>query len=273
MRTGQSCQLQLPCWSCAAKAHGNVAFDVYPYNFVWQVLYIYLPKWAYQGGRSSMIANLKDPATRTKILDYLAGARQGYADLIVTNTSMPMNVNGKTLGDVAGRLGTTTEEALLTLLENGGTEVMVFDESMDMHQVQQLVCHPLSMVVTDGAGFPLNWKHGLVHPRSFGAMPKLLEMALSENLLPIEQAVHKVTGAPAELFGLAGRGKIAPGYAADLVLFGQDVHATATAQNPYRFPTGIQLVLVNGTAAVEGGQLIAGASPRGRGKVLRKGAS
>jgi N-acyl-D-amino-acid deacylase len=257
----------------AAKASGKISFDVYPYDFVWQVLYIYLPKWAYQAGRDAMVANLKNPETRAKILSYLASARAGYADLVVASTSMSMNVNGKTLGDVAGRLGTTAEDALLTLLENGGSEVMCFDQSMDIRQVQQLVLHPLSVVATDGAGFPVNWKHGLVHPRSFGTMPTLLEMSLRDGLLPVEAAVHKVTGAPADLLGLKNRGRVAPGYAADLVVFSPNVHAAASMANPYQLPSGIELVVVNGNVAVESGQLVADAAARSSGSVLRKGIS
>ena len=224
----------------------GISFDVYPYDFEWKVLYTYLPKWAYLGGRDAMLANLKNPEARAKILAHMQGGRDGYADLVVASTTMPMNVNGKTLGEVAERLGTSSEESLLTILENGGSEVMVFDRSLDIGQVRQLVAHPLSMVATDGAGFPLKWQRGLVHPRSFGAVPTLLEMSLREQLVPIEQAVHKISGKPAAVLGLKNRGQVTPGFFADLVVFSPGIRARSTATNPHLLPTGIHTVMVNG---------------------------
>ena len=250
----------------AYQKHSSVLFDVYPYDFVWQILYTYLPKWAYQGGRAAMLANLKDPEKRAKVLAHLTTTRTDYSQLIVASTTMPLNVNGKTLSRIAASQGTTSEEALLTTVEHGGSEVMVFDHVMDMAQVRELLAHPLSMVATDGAGFPVDWEHGLVHPRSFGSMPAFLEM----SVLPIHKAIQKITSTPAQKLGIEKRGKIEPGFFADLVMFSPDVKARATEVNPYKFPTGIQTVIVNGATAVDHGQLVSGRTPRSSGRVLRK---
>jgi len=229
---------------------GGVHFDVYPYDFVWQVLYTYLPRWAYEGGRSSMLHHLKDETQRKKILAYMVSRDTDYSQIFIADTTMPINVTGKTLGEIAKRHNITSEEALLTVIENGGSEVLAFDKNLNETQVELLLGHSLSIIATDGAGFAQNKPGGLVHPRCFGAMPKYLSWALEKNT-PIEEAIKKITGTPAEKIGLKNRGKIAVGYFADLVILDAGVRSGANYINPFQLPEGIEYVLVNGQPIVE----------------------
>ncbi len=246
---------------------GKVHFDVYPYDFVWQVLYTYLPRWSYEGGRVTMLNNLKAPEQRKKIKAYLSSKDIDYASIFVASTSMPLNVAGKTLGQIAARQECDSQDALLNVIERGGSDILVFEKNLNFAQVELLLAHPLSIVATDGAGFPIQRDpKSLAHPRCFGSMPKFLNMAIENNLCSIEQAIQKITSTPAEKVGLSKRGKVEVGYFADLTVFGREINSNANFQNPYQTSEGIEYVFVNGSAALERGALRKKLS----GKMLRK---
>ncbi len=250
----------------AYQKHGNIHFDVYPYDFVWQVLYTYLPKWSYEGGRNSILNNLKGETQRRKMLAYLASRNIDYSQIFIASTAHSLNVAGKTIGEIAARHGTTSEESLLDIIENGGSEVLVFEKNLDEKQVRELLAHPLGMVATDGAGFSTSTQGRLVHPRCFGSMPKFLHLALSENLMPVGKAVQKLTSIPAAKIGLQKRGQLKKGYFADICIFSADVKDAATRENPFRFSQGISYVFVNGEPEFENGNFSASSA----GIVLKK---
>lgn len=245
---------------------GRIHFDVYPYDFVWQVLYTYLPRWSYEGGREILLHHLKDPNQRKKIKDYLASKDIDYNNIFVASTTMQLNVIGKSLGEIAKRQEVDVKDALLNLVANGGSEILVFDRNLDQKQVEQLLAHALSIVATDGAGFALRIKDRLVHPRSFASMPKFLEMALKKHFCTIEQAVQKITATPANKVGLKRRGTLVVDNFADIVIFDPDIAAFADFTDPYKPNKGIEYVLVNGTIAQARGQLTQTLT----GRILRK---
>ena len=94
------------------------------------------------------------------------------------------------------------------------------------------------------------------HPRLYGTFPRVLgRYCREESLFALEQAVHKMTGLPASTFGLAGRGRVAPGCFADLVAFDPHTVAdSATFEDPHRVSAGIERVVVNGRVAYYNGQ-------------------
>ncbi|MDB4940233.1 MAG: hypothetical protein JWO40_658 [Candidatus Doudnabacteria bacterium] len=246
---------------------GSIHFDLYPYDFIWQVLYTYLPKWAYEGGRDVMLKHLKDPEQRKKIKAYLMSKDINYSAIMIASTSMQLNVVGKTLGELAAGQECDSEDALLNMIERGGSEILVFEENLNISQVQTLLGHPLSMIATDGAGFPLaRNQQSLAHPRCFGSMPKFLNMAVANNICSLEMAVQKITSIPATKVGLHKRGTIAIDNYADLVVFNSKINSQANYKNPYQAPEGIEYVFVNGTIVSQKGSLF-GIS---KGRVLRK---
>ena len=194
----------------AYQKYGNIHFDLYPYDFTWQALYSYLPRWLYEGGREAMIAHLKDPNARAKILDYLNGRDVRYSELYIASTALVMNVAGKFIGEIARRHESSSEEALLAIVENGGSDVLVFERNVDMKQVEDLLEHPLAIVATDGSAYPagITYSEDLVHPRCFGAMPAFLKLVLEKRTMTLEAAVQKITGTPAKKVGLQKRGTI-----------------------------------------------------------------
>ena len=108
-------------------------------------------------------------------------------------------------------------------------------------------------------------------PRTYGSFPRILgEFVREERLVSLEEAVRKMTSAPADRLGLRDRGRLAEGFKADIVVFDPDqVRALATYDDPCQYPAGIPYVLVNGELVVDGGQHT-GALP---GRALRRGRS
>jgi len=234
----------------------NVNFDVYPYDTMWQPLYSYLPKWSIEGGRNTLLKHFSDTTTRNKILMYLNNAGVRFSEIMVASTANKLNFAGKTISQIAKNLESSSEQAVLSIIQNGGPEVMVFEKNLDISQVEQLLLHPLGFVATDGAGFSGKTGGGLVHPRSFGTAPKFLSETLSKGSLPLEEAIKKLTFGPAQKVGLKKRGLIAQGYFADLVVFNpKTIKDRATYENPYLFSEGIEQVFVNGKPALADGKI------------------
>jgi len=246
----------------------NVHFDVYPYTAIWQPLYAYMPRWAIEGGRQIMLKHFENPTQKNKILAHLNNLNVKFSSMLVASTANKLNFMGKTIGQIAKNMEVSSEQAVLHILENGGSEVLAFEESLDPKQVNSALTHPLSFVATDGGGFSDKIKDKLVHPRCFGSATKFLHYAISENVLPLEKAVKKLTSGPANKIGLKKRGEIKIGNFADMVIFDpQKVGSQASYQNPYQHSLGIEYVFVNGKAALAEGKL----TTQLPGYVLRKG--
>lgn len=242
-------------------------FDVYPYETIWQPLYSYLPRWAKEGGRQLMLKHFSDPSQKNKILAYLNSLDVKWPEVMVASTGSKLQFTGKTIGQIAKNLETSSESAVLHILEHSGAEVLVFEKNLEEDGVKKLLAHPLGFVATDGGGFNLSQKDKLVHPRCFGTAPKFLKMSVKENLLPLHEAVHKLSGGPAAKLGLKDRGQIKIGYKADLVVFDpKNIDDKATYENPYQYSSGIDYVFVNGRAQIFGGKLMG----QTFGRVLRK---
>lgn len=230
----------------------DVFFDVYPYSTSWTVLYTYLPKWAYEGGRAAILQNLQEKTTREKILTYLRGQEQSFGDVFIATAENNHAFTGKTLSQVAANQEISVEEALLNVIAATNAQVIVFDHNLSEENVNILLKHPLSLVATDGAGYDFNFsaKHGLVHPRCFGTMPKFLAKIRDEKLMSWADAIKKISSRPAEKLGLQKRGQLREGYFADVVVFDpEQIGSRASYENPYQQADGIELVLVNGRIA------------------------
>jgi N-acyl-D-amino-acid deacylase len=109
---------------------------------------------------------------------------------------------------------------------------------------------------TDGIYFP----DSAVHPRMYGSAPRLLGPCVRDHrLFSLEAAVRKLSGYPAERFGLGQRGRIEAGYFADFVIFDPEtVNDQATFEDPHQYPVGIDDVIVNGVAVIRQGQEVEG---------------
>ncbi len=141
-----------------------------------------------------------------------------------------------------GRGEGLSTDALIDALQPAGAIYF----SMDEADVERILAYPETMVGSDGLPHDV-----FPHPRLWGAFPRVLgHYARERGLFSLEQAVHKMTGLPADRFRLAERGRIAPGMRADLVVFDPErITDAATFAHPKSPATGIESVYVNGTLA------------------------
>lgn len=229
----------------------QVSFDSYPYDFTWQPLYTYLPRWAIEGGRSQLLARLADEDQYKKMLSYLRDYPSSVAQLVVASTGPSLKVNGQTVSAIAKNLNLTSEQAVLNLIQTGGSSVLVFDRCLDPQTVNVINNHALGLIATNGGGFNLTHGPNLIHPRSFGSSAKYLRQVIDHKNISIEEAIAKLTSRAAEVMGLPNRGLIKTGYQADLVLFNPgEINSEASMNNPYQYARGISAVWVNGELAV-----------------------
>lgn len=233
----------------------NIHFDLYPYTSTWQPLYTYLPSWATMGGRETLLELLKNPSQRIKILTALNTSDSNIPELLIASTSSKLMATGKPLSSIAASFGTTSEEALLHLIENGGSEILVFDNSLSKEVVDSMIHHSLAFVGTNGSGYAIesskNATKKLVHPRCFGTAPKFLHDVEESRAISLPEAIRKLTSGPAKKVGLRDRGVIAIDAKADLVLFDpKKIDSQSSIENPYQYANGISHIWVNGKLAV-----------------------
>ncbi len=177
----------------------------------------------------------------------LGGVEPG--DIVIASTLHHPQWEGVDLATLGGELGCPQDEAGFRVLDvEPAATVVLF--SMDEADVRTVMRHPVTMIGSDGIPSP-----GKPHPRLYGTFPRVLGRYGRElGVLTMEAAVQRMTGLPAEKFGLADRGVIRPGAFADLVLFDpQTILDRATYENPRQYPGGIVSVWVNGAEVVKDG--------------------
>lgn len=172
-------------------------------------------------------------------------------------------IEGSDMRSAARDLGLAPFDLMLRLIEadNGQTGIILFQ--LDEDDLHAACCHRLYMVGSDGIPRP----GSKPHPRAFGTFPRVAgRLRRDERWFPLEDAVRRMTSMAAQRFGLADRGLLRPGMAADLVLFEDGIADTATFAQSTLLPSGIAGLWVNGGAVVAAGQPT-GARP---GRLLRR---
>ncbi len=167
------------------------------------------------------------------------------SDVQITWSQRKPATAGRSLREMAAERGMDASALAAALMPGGAIYFAMSDDD-----VERIMTHPLTMIGSDGLPAA-----GAQHPRLWGTFPRVLgHYARDRRLLSLETAVHKMTGLPARRFGLAGRGLLRPGFAADVTVFDPSTvrdHATYAA--PTAAPSGIGWVLVNGQVVVQAG--------------------
>ena len=222
-----------------ARARGvDVTADCYPYNAWHSTITVLVPNKRYD-----------DPASVARALEDVGGAANVTIDRAEANPDYEM----KTLADVASAHKTTPVDLFIQIVKDGGASVIV--KSMVDDDIRAFYERPWVMVASDGG---INMRH----PRSAGTFPRVLGRYVREqHWLELPEALRKMTSAPAARLKLKDRGRIEPGFVADLVLFNpRAVVDRATFEDPAALPAGISKVFVAGDIVWESGKP-AGALP------------
>src|SRR5690349_10266343 len=266
----------------AARRRGlKITADVYPYVAGSTSLSACLPPWAIEGGTDKMVARLKDAETRKRLKweisndakdwenIYLgSGGPVGILIASVVNRDLESS-QGKRLSEIASAQNKDPLDALFDFIiaDHGQTGAIFFMMSED--DMKAALKSPFVSICTDNGARatdgPLAGSKS--HPRGWGSYPRILgRYVRDEELMPLELAIHKMTGLPAANVGLKQRGLLRQGYFADITIFDpKTVIDRATFEDPNQYPVGINYVIVNGQVEVDNGQR----TPVNSGRVLR----
>lgn len=265
----------------AARAEGcDIDCDAYPYTAGANPLKNLLPGWVQIGGNESMLARLAQPETRARIRSEIAenglnnwGRIPSWDAVQISISPRMPKTAGQTVASLATMRGCDPIDQICDHLidDNGATRVLVTSISED--DVRTIVRSSTALVGSDGNCVATygTVSQGMPHPRFYGTFPRIISRYVhDERLIPLEQAIYKMTGGSAKALKVRDRGLLRVGHRADLAVFDpDDFRDQATYADPHHYPSGARTtVIVNGTLVVENASHT-GATP---GKVLRRGA-
>jgi N-acyl-D-aspartate/D-glutamate deacylase len=251
----------------ARSAGMDVTADIYPYVRNGIGLGSFLHPRHYARGEAAFLATLSDPAVRVDLRrevestadweNWYRWVGMDWDNVLIDEapTSVDGRVVGQSVAGAAGILGVDPWTAFFDLVAAGG--VSVNPKSMNEEQKWQAFGVDWVMIDTDAS--PVNpATNAAAHPRAFGAFPRVIAKYVREDrALTLEDAVRRMSSLAAHRLGLMDRGLIAPGMAADLLIFDPEaIQDEATFAEPMRFATGIDYVLVNGVAVIDDGNLV-----------------
>ncbi len=267
----------------AARDSGqDVSADMYPYVAGGTSLAASLPPWVAEGGSQKLLERLGDAATRSKIKKEMASDHQDWENLyldsgggsgvLVSGIQNPQlkKFDGKTIAEIAAAQKKDPLDALMDLVvdDKAETGAIYFIASEDdlrygLKQPWTSLCLDASEKSLDGSLFE---PHD--HPRAYGSMPRFLgHYVRDEHLLPLSEAIRKMTSLPAQREGLHDRGLLKEGYFGDITIFDRrTIEDRATYKDPTQLSEGVKYVFVNGQLEYEAGQLTGTKA----GKVLRR---
>ena len=247
----------------------DVTYDMYPYTVCGGSLSQYPPPWAKSGGLQELYRRLADPVQRERIADgILHGGpdfpnyyRLSWEDIQIAHINSKKNswMEGLRLAEVAKRLGKEPVELVMDLMLEEQDQIPVNQYVLNAEDVEFLIQQEESMIGSDGSALTPDGVTGggKPHPRNYGSFARFLGYYSRERgLLPLETAVHKITGKPAAKLRLRDRGLIKENYVADIVVFDyQTIRDLADFSNPHQFAQGINWVIVNGHLTLDEGKL------------------
>lgn len=230
----------------------DFSFDVYPYLPGSTMLNYLLPYEVWEDGPLGVIAKLKQPEIRARFAHSLARMSLESVHIAWLMSKHNRCHQGETLAAYVEEIGLPPEEALCNLLIEENLAVLLVFHQGDDALVEPFLAHSHYMMGTDG----IYHEDGVIHPRQYGSAARLLGPCVRDKkLFSLEDAVYKLSGYPAERFGLKGRGVLAEGHFADIVIFDPaTIQDRATYQVPHQYSVGVEHVWVNGVPIIANGQ-------------------
>lgn len=237
----------------------TVTCDQYPYEASSTGLTALVPGWAQDGGIEKMLERLTEKPQQLKDDIRAEMERRGGAHCVEVASTYGHKPGweARRLDDIAKELGLAPEEAVCDMLVCCQGAIAAIYFSIDVNDVLHIMRDLRIAVGSDGYNFPFDLSYK-PHPRSFGTFPRFLALVREHGLMPIEQAVYKMTALPASILGLDGRGVIREGAAADITVFDPETVRDASAYaDPMVRPEGIRHVFTNGQPSLMDGKLTA----------------
>ena len=260
-----------------ARAEGlDVMVDQYPYTASYTGISVLIPPWSMEGGRYDKFAErVQDPVLRDSIhagIVYNIMNDRGGGDLKriqLARFNWKPELEGKTLYDwaLAEGLEPTAEVGADLVIEaqlhRGASAIY---HAMSEEDVERIMAHPMTMIASDGR--ITEFEKGFPHPRVYGTFPRVLgHFSRDKGVLPLEEAIRKMTSLPAMRMGLDDRGVLVGGAYADIVVFDHEtIIDKATFTDPHQYPEGIYYVILNGKIAIQNGKF----SDVRNGRILRQ---
>lgn len=259
----------------AQKAGLKITADMYLYTASSTGLDAAMPTWVQEGGLKAWIERLKDPAIRERLRKEMPGhwslaGRSAEKTLLISFKNEKLKpLTGKTLAQVAKMRKKSPLETAMDLVVEDGSRVGVVYFSMSEDNIKKQIRLPWVSFGSDAESLKPEgvFLKSSVHPRAYGNFARLLgKYVREERLIPLEEAVRRLTSLPATNLRLHQRGLLKPGYFADVVVFDpKTIRDNATYEKPHQFSTGVKHVFVNGVTVLKDGKHT-GATP---GRVLR----
>ncbi len=260
----------------ARRAGQDVAANMYPYVAGGTSLSACTPPWATEGDK--LLARLRDPATRAKIVAEMKAPRTSWENLCALATPAGVmtvgfeapalkQFEGKRIAEIAVAMKLDWANTIVELLLATDARVGMLVFMMSEPNVEMQMRQPWMKFGTDADGWDPDSAKGMTHPRAYGTYPRILGHYVRERqVLTLEDAVRRMTSAVAARLSIRDRGVLQQGMLADVMIFDPaTVIDRATFTQPHQYSTGVETVLVNGVIVWENGRHT-GAKP---GRVVR----
>jgi N-acyl-D-amino-acid deacylase len=266
----------------AARAEGlQITADMYTYPASSTGLDATMPPWVQEDGHRAWMKRLQDPAIRERLVremrtpsedwdsTFLAAGSADNILLVGFKSDALKPLTGKSLAEVAAMRGKSPEETAIDLVVEDDSDVGAVFFTMSEDNVRSQIALPWVSFGSDGASQAPEgvFLQSSTHPRAYGTFARLLgKYVRDERLIPLEEAIRRLTSLPAANLKLHRRGSLTLGYYADVVVFDPaTIQDHATFADPHQYATGMVHVFVNGTQVLRDGEHT-GATP---GRVVR----
>lgn len=255
----------------AARASGRrITADMYPYTAGATGLDAAMPPWVQEGGNQAWIKRLQDPAIRERVKRemvtptdkweslYLAAGSPERVLLVGFKNPKLKPLTGKTLAEVAKLRGKSPEETAMDLVIEDGSRVTTVYFMMSEENIRKQLRLPWVSFDSDAPSMAPEgpFLKANPHPRAYGTFARVLgKYVRDEKVLSLPDAIRRLTSFPAETLKLDRRGRLQPGYFADVVVFDPNkIQDHATFEQPHQYATGVTHVFVNGVQVLKDGE-------------------
>jgi N-acyl-D-aspartate/D-glutamate deacylase len=254
----------------SARAQGlKITADMYTYTAGATGLSATMPPWVEEGGQKEFIKRLKDPAIRERLVQEMSTPTDKWENMFFNTgpdgillaafkNDALKPLTGKTLAEVAKMRGKSPQETAMDLIIEDDSRVGTIYFMMDENNVRRQIALPW---VSFGSDAESPAPEGMFlksnpHPRAYGNVARLLgKYVRDEKIIPLEEAIRKLTSLPASNLKIKDRGLLKTGYFADIVIFDPaKVQDHATYEKPHQLATGVLHVFVNGVQVLINGE-------------------